>query len=357
MLRKKFVTNIDKKREKTIFPPVMNAQPSLSDSHSRMVSYLRFSVTDRCNLHCLYCRGLNEEHVLPHDHLLTYEEILRLADIAWDLGIRKVRLTGGEPFARRDCTHLLLSLRERFPDLNLRITSNGTLIRPHLKSLKEARINAVNLSIDSFDRATFARITGRDLLCAVLDVLEELLSLGIRVKINAVAMKGITDVQLPSFLKAIERWPVDVRFIEFMPMGSGTLWQETIFLSADELVQKLQSLSSLEAVRERHKDQGPAQMYTVDGCKGRIGIISALSHHFCDSCNRLRITSDGNLRTCLFADAMTPLRDLLRDPDVRNEDIATVIRNALATKPVGAELLKAKRAIAVAQGHMDSIGG
>lgn len=336
---------------------VMNASPSLSDSHSRMVSYLRFSVTDRCNLHCLYCRGLSEEHVLPHDHLLTYEEILRLADIAWGLGIRKVRLTGGEPFARKDCTRLLLSLRERFPELNLRLTSNGTLLKPHIKSLQEARINAVNLSIDSFDRATFARITGRDLLSEVLDVLEALLAAGIRVKVNAVAMKGVTDVQLPSFLEAIRRWPVDVRFIEFMPMGSGTLWQETIFLSADELLQKMQELARLDAVTERHQDQGPAQMYTVAGSRGRIGIISALSHHFCDTCNRLRITSDGNLRTCLFADAMTPLRGLLRDPKAGNEDIAAVIRKALATKPVGAELLKAKRAIAVAQGHMDSIGG
>ncbi|MDO5536095.1 MAG: GTP 3',8-cyclase MoaA [Desulfovibrionaceae bacterium] len=336
---------------------VQSSLPRLCDAHSRGVSYLRFSVTDRCNLRCVYCRGLGKESVLPHGSLLRYEEILRLVRVFRGLGVGKVRLTGGEPFARRDCAALIMSLRSSFPDLNLRLTSNGTLLRPHIGLLKEARVDAVNLSIDSFDRETFRELTGFDLLDEVVAVLEGLLAAGVRVKVNAVAMRGVTDRQLPSFLEAVTRWPVDVRFIEFMPMGEGTVWDAGRFLPAEEIMRSLGTMAELVPVPDAHADHGPARMYAVPGRQGRFGFITALSNHFCDTCNRLRVTSDGSLRTCLFADTMTPLRGLLRDPAVTDEDLARVIRQALADKPVGADLLKARKETAVARGRMASIGG
>ncbi len=330
---------------------------SLCDQLSRTVTYLRLSVTDRCNLRCLYCRGLGEEHVLEHRAILSYEEIMRLVRVAVGLGVHKVRLTGGEPFARRDCGKLLLALRDAHPFLNMRITTNGTLLAPHLATLIEARINAVNVSLDSLNRKTFARITGMDMLARVVGIIEEMLARGIRVKINAVAMKGVTDTELPAFVDAIRRWPIDVRFIEFMPMGSRTIWHKDTFLSAADLFSEISKNVELTQVENLSPDRGPARLFKVEGAKGRIGIISALSNHFCDTCNRLRITSDGNLRTCLFGDHMVPVRDLLRDPKITDRDVEQVFREALKVKPLGADLLRDKTSTAVASTPMDSIGG
>ncbi len=329
----------------------------LSDSHERQVSYLRFSVTDRCNLHCLYCRGEGQEEFIPHADVLRYEEIIRLVRIAGGLGIAKVRLTGGEPFARKGIDRLLLGLRECFPSLNLRITSNGTLMRRFIPAVRQARIDAVNLSIDSFNPATFQRVTGHGLLGEVIDVMHLLLESGIRVKVNAVAMRGVNDQDMPTFLKVIRDYPIDLRFIEFMPMGSETLWSKGRFWGADEILAEAARHAAIAPVERTRADRGPARMFTVEGCQGRLGIISAQPNHFCSTCTRLRITSDGHLRTCLFSDKMHPLRELLRDPEKTDTDIADAIRRALAEKPVGADILKEKRGTAVAAGKMDSIGG
>lgn len=334
-----------------------SASSPLADSRQRTVSYLRFSVTDRCNLHCIYCRGFGKEKLLPHADLLSYEEILRIVRIAHGLGIRKVRLTGGEPLARKGVATLIAGLRDEFPDLNLRMTSNGTLMRPFVPLLRQARIDAVNLSIDTFRRETFREVTGHDMLGEVLDVLGLLLEAGIRVKINAVALRGITDTQLPDFMAVVRDLPVDLRFIEFMPIGSNTVWRGSLFWPAADILDEVRRYGDLVPAEPDHADHGPARMYTIEGCRGRVGVISALSNHFCATCNRLRITSDGHLRTCLFDDRMYPLRPLLRDPARGDEDIARAIRAALAEKPVGADLLRARRTTAVAQGGMDSIGG
>ena len=329
----------------------------LHDAHGRNVRYLRLSVTDRCNLHCLYCRSVEQRDFIPHENILRYEEMARVVRIVHDMGVRKVRLTGGEPFARKGCDDFLAMLHARHDDLDLRLTTNATLLEPHIPLLRRVGVSVVNISLDSFEPETFRRITGSDKLATVLSAIDELVARGMRVKINAVAMKGITDLELPAFLEATARWPIDVRFIEFMPMGAQTIWEKDRFLSAGDILRTLGSMGHLTPVENARKDHGPARMFTVEGHPGRIGVISALSNHFCDSCNRLRITSDGNLRTCLFADAMTPLRDLLRNPQISDDDVAEVIRKALANKPVGAELLRQRRKAAVAAMTMDSIGG
>ena len=200
---------------------------ALHDDHGRTVRYLRLSLTDRCNLRCLYCHSNARHQCIPHEKVLRYEEMIRLVQIVRGMGVGKVRLTGGEPFARKGCDDFLLRLRQRFDDLDIRITTNGTLLEEHIPLLQRIRISAVNLSLDSFDRETFARVTGRDMLPEVLRALDAMLAAGIRVKINAVGLRGINDGQLADFVHAAMTLPVDVRFIEFMPMGSDTLWSST----------------------------------------------------------------------------------------------------------------------------------
>ena len=167
---------------------------ALHDDHGRTVRYLRLSLTDRCNLRCLYCHSNARHQCIPHEKVLRYEEMIRLVQIVRGMGVGKVRLTGGEPFARKGCDDFLLRLRQRFDDLDIRITTNGTLLEEHIPLLQRIRISAVNLSLDSFDRETFARVTGRDMLPEVLRALDAMLAAGIRVKINAVGLRGIQSL-------------------------------------------------------------------------------------------------------------------------------------------------------------------
>lgn len=335
-----------------------DAHSPLCDGHGRVVRYLRLSVTDRCNLRCAYCRSEINQKFIPHPKVLRYEEMARLVGVMATLGVSKVRLTGGEPFARKGCDELLRLLHTRFPALDLRLTTNGTLLEPHIPLLRSMGVSAVNLSLDSFDRATFARVTGRDLLPAVLASLDGLLRAGIRVKINAVAMRGVNDNQMDDFVHAVRTLPVDLRFIEFMPMGSGTLWGPETFWAAADIRAEAERRVRLVPVQESDSEAGPARMFAVRGGKGRMGFITAVSCHFCGSCNRLRLTSDGNLRTCLFDDREYHLRGLLRDPRFDDARLARVVRLACARKPIGAELLKArKEGAAVAAKQMVGIGG
>ena len=334
----------------------------LLDRHGRQVRYLRLSITDRCNLRCLYCRGRMPQRFIPHDEILRYEEMLRLVGILRGLGVGKVRLTGGEPFVRRGCGELLTMLRRRFPELDLRLTTNGTLVEPYIPLLKDVGVAAVNLSLDSFDRATFARVTGRDCLPAVLAALDGLLRAGIPVKINAVAARGVNDAQVDDFVHAARAMPVDLRFIEFMPVGespeAGALWTPERFWPAAEIRAEIERRARLEPEPPADGDAGPARMFRVVGGRGRIGFITAVSGHFCGACNRLRLTSDGNLRACLFDDREYPLRPLLRDPKTTDADIVRILRAACDEKPIGADLLQARRpGRAVAGKQMVGIGG
>lgn len=330
----------------------------LRDSYGRTVRYVRMSVTDRCNLRCLYCASPFRQEFIPHDNILRYEEMSRMVAILAGMGVQKLRLTGGEPFARKGCDQFLLMLRQQFPSMDLRLTSNGTLLEPYIPLLRRVGLGAVNLSLDSFDRATFARVTGYDLLPRVLATLDALLSAGIRVKINVVALHGVNDTQMPDFIHAVRTMPVDVRFIEFMPMGIGTAWNQKTFWPVDEILAEARRHAHLIPVTERRNEAGPARMYRVEGGKGRLGCITALSCHFCADCNRLRLTSNGHIRACLFDDREYRLRGLLRRSKFRDADIARILRLACARKPIGAELLRQRtEGNAVAQKSMMGIGG
>jgi len=334
----------------------MTSPTLMTDGFGRSVNYLRLSITDRCNLRCLYC-GSPDMRFIPHEDILRYEELVQLVDLAVSLGIGKVRLTGGEPLVRRNFMFLVESLMARHPGLDLRVTTNGALLGGKAAPLKEFGVTAINLSLDAMDAGIFERITGRDEYRAVRAAMDEVLEKGPRLKINAVALKGVNDHQLGAFLDFAMKHPVDVRFIEFMPMGGKTVWSPERFWSADEILADAEKLAALSPVASGERD-GPARMYELEGGLGRFGVISPMSNHFCDSCNRLRITPDGRLRTCLFSDREYRLRPLLRHPKHGLETVRRVVVKALSKKPRGYEILKMRRANGpAAQKRMSAIGG
>lgn len=342
-------------------PRATPAPEPVIDGYGRTVSYMRFSVTDRCNLACGYCRSADTGFI-PHARILTYEELVFLAQLgAEDLGVSKLRLTGGEPFARKGFMDFLGTLRTTCPNLDLRITTNATLIgQGDITRLKKLGVTRLNISLDALDRDLYAEITGRDAYETVLGVVHGCLDAGIAVKINAVAMKGVNDNQLPAFLEFARKHPVDVRFIEFMPMGEGTSWDASRHWSAAEILAQAAQHATLVPVARSTCQSGPANVHAIEGGKGRLGVISPLSNHFCATCNRLRITSDGRLRTCLFSDKEYGLRGLMRsslDRETIRRQVLRTIRTAAKIKPMGHELLAKRTRAGVAAKRMNAIGG
>ncbi|MBQ7456152.1 MAG: GTP 3',8-cyclase MoaA [Desulfovibrio sp.] len=329
----------------------------LIDAYNRPITYLRLSVTDRCNLRCCYCQSNAAQTYIPHEDILHYEEMLRFVGIVQRLGIAKVRVSGGEPFVRKGCIDFLRALRAHFPSLDLRITTNGTQILPFVKDLQTIRINAVNVSVDSLDPQTFARITSSDALPRVLEAVDALVCAGIVVKINAVAMQGQTEQEMERFIDFAIAKGIDVRFIEFMPMGKNTLWRKELFCPVSRLKERAEQLVDLVPVERTNATDGPARMYAIAGTSARLGFIAAVSDHFCMTCNRLRLTSEGSLRLCLFDDREYPIRALLRDPSVDDAMIAQACLAACTKKVIGSELLAASRSRAVANRLMSGIGG
>lgn len=331
----------------------------LTDLRGRGISYLRLSVTDRCNLRCQYCRSGGVLKMMPHDQMLTYEECLELIDVAVDLGMNKVRLTGGEPFVRRNFMQFLEQVLAAYPRLNLRLTTNGTLLDGKVPALKSIGVQALNISLDTLQREKYQRITGRDFYLQVRRAIDQCLENDLRVKINVVALKGVNDDELADFLQLAFRLPLDLRFIEFMPVGASTVWRPDQVWSAAEIIEQAQGFLALRPVQEQgNRHHGPAKMFTIDGGQGRLGVISPMSSHFCNQCNRLRITPNGRLRTCLFSDKEYNLRPTLRSPKLGREQLRRIIILASRVKPMGAELLAGlRRDHAVCSKVMSAIGG
>lgn len=330
----------------------------LASGEGRTARYLRLSITDRCNLNCVYCRDPRRESYIPHDDILRYEEIFRLARIMRGLGICKFRVTGGEPFMRKNCMSFLSDLRKNFPDSLLCFTTNGTLLEPYVEDIVRIRPQSVNISLDSFRAETFRKVTGTDLLARVLANIDSLLCRDVKVKLNAVAMKGFTDAEIDDFIHAAREMPLDIRFIEFMPMGGNTVWKPEMFLPARDIKNLVARKAGIVPVQGGEElFSGPARMFAIPGAKGRIGFISAMSDHFCSSCNRLRITSNGSLRTCLFSDREYKLAPLLRHHGVRDDTIVRVIKGASRAKPRGDSILGSRKGLAVARKAMSGIGG
>lgn len=329
----------------------------LIDSHGRKVSYLRLSITDRCNLRCLYCRPQDEWTFISHQEILSFEEMAELVDVARQAGVEKVRLTGGEPFARKDFIPFVGRLHAKYPDLDLRITTNGTLLADRVDELREAGISCLNISLDTLQRKKFEEITKVDAYDQVRAGIDACLKGGLRVKVNVVALKGINDDELPGFVDFARDNGVDVRFIEFMPIGYQSRWSRDNYWPAEEIIAEVEKLVPLQEVLEASRNSGPARMYGISGGSGRIGVISAVSNHFCESCNRFRVTSDGKLRTCLFSDREYDVRSIMRDPEHTMQDLLDLFARANAEKPLGYRLLQEREHNQVCDRAMTAIGG
>ena len=332
----------------------------LRDAHGRAVRYLRVSVTDRCNLSCRYCRD-KDMPFIPHESILRFEEMEEIIALAVGMGVSKLRFTGGEPFARKGFMDFLRRIRSAHPGIGLRITSNGTLLAPHIEGLKELGIT-VNLSLDTLDRARFAEVTGRDLLPEVLDNLHRMAGLGIPLKVNAVAMRGQNDTELPALAALAMEHPIDVRFIEFMPMGEDSIWSDALFWPGADILAAAREhweLVPCDELNRNAEERGPAKLWKLQDKEGRLskghfGLISSVTHSFCQSCNRLRLTADGQIRTCLYDDREWPVRDVLRSEGI--EAVRRVLLDAVAHKPIGSDILAQSKG-PVAKKRMSAIGG
>ena len=329
----------------------------LIDSHGRKVSYLRLSITDRCNLRCLYCRPPSDWTFLPHEQILSFEEMFELVDVANVAGVEKVRLTGGEPFARKGFIPFVGRLHAKYPALDLRITTNGTLLAGRIDEIREAGISCLNISLDTLQPRKFQEITGVDGYDLVRASIDACLKAGLRVKVNVVALKGINDDELPGFVDFARTCGIDVRFIEFMPIGYQSRWSRDNYWPAQEIISEVEKLVPLEEVLEASRNSGPARMYGIAGGSGRIGVISAVSNHFCESCNRFRVTSDGKLRTCLFSDKEYDVRSVLRNPNHTTQELLDLFDRANREKPMGYRLLQERESNQVCDRAMTAIGG
>lgn len=314
----------------------------LSDTFNRPINYLRISVTDRCNLRCIYCLPPEGIHLLSHSEILAYEEIAAITRLAVELGINKIRLTGGEPLVRdrlRELVALLAGI-DGIDDISL--TTNGVLLGQYAGELKQAGLKRVNVSLDSLNQDKFASITRRNRLGDVLRGIEAAKACGLNpVKVNVVVMRGINDDEVVDFAKLTitEGW--HVRFIELMPFATdnppdghsieGKTNLHPQFVSADEIKQRLNKLGKLEPSRAI-TGNGPAKYFRLPQASGTIGFITPVSQHFCFSCNRLRLTAEGELRPCLLSDEEVDLRGPLRS-GASPEDLKKVITEAIQSKP------------------------
>jgi cyclic pyranopterin phosphate synthase len=270
--------------------------------------------------------------LIGHDDILSYEEIIRISRIAASKGISKIRITGGEPLVRKGIAGLISSLNE-IPGIDdLSITTNGILLQSYASILKKAGLQRINVSLDTIDPLKYKKITRGGDLNEVLAGIKKAWDEGFDpVKINVVAMRGINDDEIRSFSELTIERPIHIRFIEFMPVDIKSGWDKNYFISNLEIKDKIKELGELIPISSDNIS-GPAKMFKIKGAKGKLGFISALSNHFCDTCNRLRLTADGKLRTCLFSDDETDLRRHLRDGSCDSE-LEQIITNAILSKP------------------------
>lgn len=301
-------------------------EKGLKDGIGREVDYLRLSVTDRCNLNCIYCLPLKKVTLFKHDEILRFEEIERVISIFAKLGVSKVRITGGEPLLRRNLIQLLHMIK-KIPGINnLSITTNGVLLEDIFNDLLHVGIDGINISLDTLNKIKYKEITGFDYMPKVLRGIENVLESGFNpLKINVVIMGGINDEEVEDFVNLTKEEPIEVRFIEYMPMIKPE--RPIGFISAKSIISRINY--PLDSVKT--DDSNTAKLFEIPGFKGKIGFISPISHKFCSKCNRIRLTAGGLLRTCLINNHSVDLKGPLRTgyPDSR---IKGLIKKALSEK-------------------------
>ncbi|HET6420769.1 MAG TPA: GTP 3',8-cyclase MoaA [Geobacteraceae bacterium] len=303
---------------------------ALIDSFGRKISYLRLSVTDRCNLRCVYCMPPEGVRKLRHEDILSYEELLLLAETAVSIGIEKIRVTGGEPLVRKGILGFLGNLSS-IPGLRqLVLTTNGMLLPEMAGGLRSAGVQRLNISLDSLEVETFARITRGGDLNKVLQGIRIAEETGFPIKLNMVVMRGINDAEVVDFARLTLDKPHTVRFIEYMPTIKAPDWRAFV-VPGEEIIRRIAGVYRLEKLERDDRLSGPSTDYRIDGAAGAIGIITPVSSHFCGDCNRIRVTSSGMARGCLFDDTEYDLKMILRNGN--RAAIVDALREIVGRKP------------------------
>ena len=323
------------------------------DKLNRKIDYLRISVTDRCNLRCVYCMPEEGVENIPHEEILSYDEIIRICKCVANLGIKKVKITGGEPLIRKDIVSLIRDIKKIEGIEQVTITTNGVLLYDMAQDLVEAGIDAVNVSLDTLDREKFLKITRRDKYENISKAIDKLINLGVRVKINCLAIKEHNLDEIVKIAQYSKYNNVDVRFIELMPIGYGKNYtgisNETIL----DLLEK--EYGVFEKINEK-RGNGPAVYYRNKDFKGCIGFISAISHEFCETCNRVRLTANGFLKLCLHYNKGIDLKEPMRS-NISDEELEHMIYHAIKNKPLGHNFYHDSNIENVENKNMVQIGG
>ena len=304
----------------------------LTDKFSRQIHDLRISVTDKCNLRCIYCMPEGGLPWLRREEILSYEEIVAVVRAAAAVGVRAIRLTGGEPLVRRNVSQLVAAIAATPGIEDVALSTNGLLLEDQLPELARAGLRRINLSLDTLREDRFEEIARRPGLKDVLRAIDSAVTFGLTpVKINCVVMRGKNDDELEAFAELTRDRPVFVRFIEVMPVHDNVELQRDTYVSSDEILGRIAELGELRPVPGPFGN-GPARYYAYPGAAGAIGVISPLSHDYCETCNRVRLTADGRLRLCLFGDYALDLRGPLRE-GASTAEIASLLRSAMLIKP------------------------
>ena len=301
----------------------------LVDSFGRKINYLRVSVTDRCNLRCLYCMPREGVKQVSHNEVLRFEEILDICSIFASMGISTVRVTGGEPLVRRGIADFIKKLKNINGIKNVGLTTNGVLLNEHLTALTDAGLDSINISLDTLNREKYKQLTGADSLTDVLSIIDHALELGLKIKINCVPFCGFNEDEISEFINFAKNKNITVRFIELMPLGAAAAFKPLPIEEVESLVNS--EIHHAEGNTEILSGYGPASYFSLPGSTGQIGFIST-SRNICKSCNRVRLTSSGLLKPCLFSDIKLDLRTLIRSGTDELE-IQKAMREVIELKP------------------------
>lgn len=327
----------------------------MTDGFGRVARKLRISITDRCNMQCMYCMPYNNTEWFEQDNVLSYEEIFNLANIFADLGIKKIRVTGGEPTIRPKMEDLISSLSKIRGIESVSMTTNGLLLREKAKQLKEAGLTSVNISLDTFRADRFKSMSGIDALKQVLASIQTADDVGLKLKINTVVVRGWNDDEVVDFARFARSMGYIVRFIEFMPLDGRGIWGSNLVVSKREIIERInRNLQELVPLKSDISD--PAMLYSFLDGKGTIGFIPSITEPFCQYCDRIRITSEGMFMTCLFANAGYDLKILLRSKK-SDDEIKRYILECIKKKPEGVVSMIRSNALRPSLNLMHRIGG
>jgi cyclic pyranopterin phosphate synthase len=307
----------------------------LKDSYGRAIRDLRVSLTDRCNFRCFYCLPHGEPPIAPKSEMLSYEEIEYACDIFVSLGIEKIRLTGGEPMMRRDIETIIAKLAALKPRLiDLALTTNGYFLPGRARELKMAGLDRVTISLDSLRRGVFKQMTGVDVLDRVLEGISEAKQAGLTpIKINAVIVRGHNDGEVADFAAFAREHDLHMRFIEFMPLDSGHEWSREMVVSGREMREQIEERFPLVPLKVARGSETSSRYRFADNAPGEIGIIAPVTEPFCGACSRIRLTADGQIRTCLFSTVEHSLRDCLRSNASRAEIVEYIQSVVMKKEP------------------------